>query len=276
MNNRNRWNDEGGDRAGWNQGRGERAGEDGRYGPEPVRRGGEEDFDRDDARQVGNWKDGNRSEDSERNFGGADRDRFSGEEEPRTSRHRGEDQRGYRSGGETPGIGAGQSRMGRGRQHQGGNGRSGESHLGSGDLSGHGGSMGAGAGSPGGGPHKGKGPKGYVRSDDRIREDVADCLTEDASLDASQIEVEVSGGEVTLTGTVVDRSGKRKAEELADEVSGVKHVQNNLRVAAAGGGEGAAKGTSAGAMSQAGMSKGTSTNAAASRTGASGSKAASR
>jgi osmotically-inducible protein OsmY len=77
--------------------------------------------------------------------------------------------------------------------------------------------------------HRGRGPKNYARSDERIREDVNDRLTEDVWIDASEIEVTVEGGEVTLSGTVADRSIKRRAEDCADAVSGVKHVQNNLR-----------------------------------------------
>jgi len=78
--------------------------------------------------------------------------------------------------------------------------------------------------------HRGRGPKSYRRSDDRIREDVNDRLTDDPFLDASNIEVTVSEGEVTLTGTVGDRGDKRRAEDLAEHCSGVKHVQNNIRV----------------------------------------------
>lgn len=77
--------------------------------------------------------------------------------------------------------------------------------------------------------HRGRGPKNYARSDDRIREDVNDRLTEDVWVDASEIEVSVTDGEVTLAGTVDDRRTKRRAEDCADAVSGVKHVQNNLR-----------------------------------------------
>lgn len=77
--------------------------------------------------------------------------------------------------------------------------------------------------------HRGRGPKNYARSDERIREDVNDRLTEDVWIDASEIEVAVQDGEVTLTGTVEDRRAKRRAEDLADDVTGVKHVQNNLR-----------------------------------------------
>jgi hypothetical protein len=76
----------------------------------------------------------------------------------------------------------------------------------------------------------GTGPKGYARSDERIREDVCDRLTDDPELDASSIDVRVEKGEVTLDGTVGHRQDKRHAEDLIDDVSGVKHVQNNLRV----------------------------------------------
>ena len=80
------------------------------------------------------------------------------------------------------------------------------------------------------GGHRGRGPKGYQRSDARILEDVNDRLTEDPHLDASEIEVSVAGREVTLAGTVNSRFEKRHAEDLAESVSGVAHVQNNLRV----------------------------------------------
>ena len=78
--------------------------------------------------------------------------------------------------------------------------------------------------------HYGRGPKGYTRSDDRIREDVSDRLTDDWIIDATNIEVTVSSGEVTLAGTVDSREAKRRAEDCAESVSGVRNVQNNLRV----------------------------------------------
>lgn len=77
---------------------------------------------------------------------------------------------------------------------------------------------------------QGKGPKGYKRSDERIREDISDRLSDDAHLDASEIEVDVKDGEVTLSGAVNDRQSKRRAEDCAERISGVSHVQNNLRV----------------------------------------------
>jgi osmotically-inducible protein OsmY len=78
--------------------------------------------------------------------------------------------------------------------------------------------------------HQGRGPKGYTRSDDRIREDVSDRLTDDPYVDASDIEIAVASAEVTLTGSVDSRNARRRAEDIAERVSGVTHVQNNLRV----------------------------------------------
>lgn len=78
--------------------------------------------------------------------------------------------------------------------------------------------------------HSGRGPQNYTRSDDRIREDVNDKLTDDWAVDARKVTVSVKSGEVTLDGTVSTRLQKRRAEDCAEEVSGVKHVQNNLRV----------------------------------------------
>ena len=79
-------------------------------------------------------------------------------------------------------------------------------------------------------PYAGRGPKDYQRSDDRVREEICDCMTDDPMLDASEITVQVSKGEVTLRGTVPSRDQKRRAEDVADRISGVKDVTNQLRV----------------------------------------------
>jgi len=78
--------------------------------------------------------------------------------------------------------------------------------------------------------HRGRGPKSYKRADGRIQEDINDRLTEDPYLDATDIEVAVLDGEVTLTGQVLSREDKRRAERVAEQVTGVGDVQNNLRV----------------------------------------------
>lgn len=80
------------------------------------------------------------------------------------------------------------------------------------------------------GEHQGRGPRNYQRSDDRIREDISERLTDDPLIDASEIEITVQNREVTLGGNVRDRNEKRRAEDIAEAVSGVSHVQNNLRV----------------------------------------------
>ena len=84
------------------------------------------------------------------------------------------------------------------------------------------------------GPFAGVGPKGYKRSDERILEDVSERLMEDGHIDASDIEVEVRGGEVILRGSVPNRFMKRRAEDLSASALGVKDVQNQVRIREAG------------------------------------------
>jgi len=80
------------------------------------------------------------------------------------------------------------------------------------------------------GLHSGKGPKGYKRSDERIREDVCEYLLNHGEIDATDIDVTVENGEVTLSGNVTSRYEKHLAEDLADNVSGVADIHNRLRV----------------------------------------------
>jgi len=78
--------------------------------------------------------------------------------------------------------------------------------------------------------HRGRGPAGYVRSDERIVDDVIDRLTQDEHIDASEILVKVEAGIVTLTGNVPERHMKRLAENLVADASGVRDVHNVIRV----------------------------------------------
>jgi len=80
------------------------------------------------------------------------------------------------------------------------------------------------------GPYTGRGPQGYQRSDERIREDVCERLTQHGQLDAWNIQIDVENGEVTLRGSVDQRQAKRMAEDAAESVSGVREVRNELRV----------------------------------------------
>lgn len=69
-----------------------------------------------------------------------------------------------------------------------------------------------------------------VRSDDLIAKDVDRVLSFRGDLDASDIEVSVRAGEVTLEGTVKDRRSKRFAAQIALGVRGVRDVHNRLAV----------------------------------------------
>ncbi len=85
-------------------------------------------------------------------------------------------------------------------------------------------------GSAGSGRFSGRGPRGYQRSDDRIREDVCELLTRHGEIDASEMDVEVRGATVLLRGTADSGRTRRLAEELVEEIPGVQDVQNELRV----------------------------------------------
>ena len=67
--------------------------------------------------------------------------------------------------------------------------------------------------------------KSYVRSDERIAEEILDALHEYI---VRGVEVQVVDGVVTLEGTVALRTGVRLAEELVRRVDGVVSVTNHL------------------------------------------------
>jgi osmotically-inducible protein OsmY len=81
------------------------------------------------------------------------------------------------------------------------------------------------------GDHTGEGPKTDIDSDARIIEQVSQHLTEDATLNASKVEVLCVGGVVALNGEVTTSADKLRAENLAVATPGVTEVQNNLLVA---------------------------------------------
>lgn len=78
--------------------------------------------------------------------------------------------------------------------------------------------------------YRGKGPKGYARSDDRLKELICERLTEDHGIDASDITVDVTGQSVKLTGSIDNRRAKYEVEELIERVGGVKDIDNQLKV----------------------------------------------
>ena len=82
----------------------------------------------------------------------------------------------------------------------------------------------------GGQSYRGRGPQGYQRSDERLKEMICERLTDDPAIDASNVNVEVTGQTVKLSGTVDDRSTKYEIEELVENFGGVKDIDNQLRV----------------------------------------------
>jgi osmotically-inducible protein OsmY len=75
---------------------------------------------------------------------------------------------------------------------------------------------------------RGRGPKGYVLSDDQIREDACEILTRDPHIDATEIDVSVNKGNVLLKGHVDSRQTKRLAELAVEGLPGVNDVINQL------------------------------------------------
>ncbi|MBX3387824.1 MAG: BON domain-containing protein [Phycisphaeraceae bacterium] len=76
---------------------------------------------------------------------------------------------------------------------------------------------------------RGKAPKNYRKSDDRVRDDVSERLVDDG-YDCSEVDVNCKDGIVTLSGECCDRDTKHGMERSASDVHGVKDVDNQLRM----------------------------------------------
>ncbi|HEY3520391.1 MAG TPA: BON domain-containing protein [Rhodanobacteraceae bacterium] len=77
---------------------------------------------------------------------------------------------------------------------------------------------------------RGRGPKNYTRSDERIREDISERLWDADDVDASDVSVEVRDGVVSLRGNVEQRRIKHRIEDIADSCGGVRDIRNDIRV----------------------------------------------
>jgi len=75
-----------------------------------------------------------------------------------------------------------------------------------------------------------RGPKGWQRPDDRIKEEICEHLYHHHDIDSSDVSVEVSQGVVSLSGTIPERWMKHRIEDMADACPGVKDVENRIRV----------------------------------------------
>lgn len=79
--------------------------------------------------------------------------------------------------------------------------------------------------------YRGRGPKGYTRTDELLKEVICEQLTDDPFIDASGVSVDVEKSEVTLRGSVRDRRQKYAIEDLVADVVGVNEIHNHLSVA---------------------------------------------
>jgi osmotically-inducible protein OsmY len=77
---------------------------------------------------------------------------------------------------------------------------------------------------------RGRGPKNYRSSDERLMEVICDRVTDDPFIDAQDVRIDVQQGEVTLTGSVHSRQQKHALEDLIADVTGVSNIHNRLRV----------------------------------------------
>lgn len=75
-----------------------------------------------------------------------------------------------------------------------------------------------------------RGPKGYTRSDERIREDICEQLYRRIDLEVADVSVQVSGGVAVLEGSVPQRYMKYAIEDVCEHTLGVSDINNRLRV----------------------------------------------
>jgi hypothetical protein len=236
---RGSWVQDRGDYGGWasGEGQGEFARDgysaQGQFSNQRVAQYGDQGYGQDYGRQGIGWQ--NRQDDDRHAFG-----HEMGWEpgSPRERAFRGERQFGGWQDPYGPDPGRSGPRSMRPPEGYGGEGS--DWHQGSGGYWGQGAGGGQGIGGSGtgfsaagswmAGPHSGRGPQGYQRSDARIEEDVCEHLTHHGMLDATGIQVRVENGEVTLAGTVESRQAKRLAEDILDSISGVRDIHNQLRV----------------------------------------------
>ena len=78
--------------------------------------------------------------------------------------------------------------------------------------------------------NRGKAPRSYKRSDQRIMEDIFEAVSAEMTLDSSDVEINITNGEVVLSGNVRDRRDKWRIEDLVENISGVTHIENRIRI----------------------------------------------
>jgi|GEM_PF-3140688 len=78
------------------------------------------------------------------------------------------------------------------------------------------------------GSHVEKGPRGYLRDDNALLEDVSETLRLNSSIDPTEISVEVLKGIVILKGFVSNIEMKKLVHSSVENISGVVDVKNLL------------------------------------------------
>lgn len=76
----------------------------------------------------------------------------------------------------------------------------------------------------------GKGPRGWKRSDEQIKDRACEALWRSQEVDARGIDVSVEEGIVTLKGHVDSRGAKKISQRCVENIPGVEDVLNHLRI----------------------------------------------
>lgn len=76
----------------------------------------------------------------------------------------------------------------------------------------------------------GYGPKGYRRSDQKLKDEARLLLNQDPILDSSNINIEVFNNVIFLRGFVDSRKDKKRAEFLIEDIFGIEDIQNQLKI----------------------------------------------
>ncbi len=76
----------------------------------------------------------------------------------------------------------------------------------------------------------GFGPKGYKRSDQKLKDEASLLLNQDPILDSSNINIEVFNNVIYLRGFVDSRKDKKRAELLIEDIFGIEDIQNQLKI----------------------------------------------
>jgi osmotically-inducible protein OsmY len=77
---------------------------------------------------------------------------------------------------------------------------------------------------------RGRMPRSYTRSDERVREDICERLAAEPRVDAADVSVHVRDSRVVLEGTVPERRMKYVIEDIAAECLRANDVDNRITV----------------------------------------------